>query len=336
MLSKFFIVGHRFYRRQSVASERLREHICASSRGSFQSAGLDHAQRVRRDLRWTRRRAGYVSSDDDGLGANHGEARSASRWSCGPLRFSRHWTRRGAAALVQQLARQVDAQMPWGAATAPSAARCGRRQGVAATVWHDPVVERRGRHSGAVLLRGGAGGRVPRGDGHVRERSWEVSAWCGMPQVPAKPVGPVTFATWTDPRRERLQRSVPQGWKAVGGTYRLSATDIRSGVTLASPDGQIRVRDRRFEAGDVHRAKSDDGLRGNPRRDVLQAWRRVEVADPAVHGGPAGCTRVRAKYVSRESGPADGFEQRARRPGGDLGQRARGEGMPNARLTAGE
>jgi hypothetical protein len=34
---------------------------------------------------------------------------------------------------------------------------------------------------------------------------------------------------------------MPEGWKAVGGAYRLSATDVRIGAVLGPPDGQMRV-----------------------------------------------------------------------------------------------
>jgi hypothetical protein len=49
------------------------------------------------------------------------------------------------------------------------------------------------------------------------------------------------FSTWTDPHEGAFQVSVPQGWKVVGGTYRLSAEDIRYGVVMDSPDGQVRA-----------------------------------------------------------------------------------------------
>jgi len=57
----------------------------------------------------------------------------------------------------------------------------------------------------------------------------------------AKPIGATTLVTWTDPRENAFTISIPEGWKAVGGAYRLSATDVRIGVVLGSPDGQMRV-----------------------------------------------------------------------------------------------
>src|SRR5579862_4799013 len=77
-------------------------------------------------------------------------------------------------------------------------------------------------------------------------RSFHVVQAPAAPGAPAtanaKPAGPIAFTTWTDPRENAYTVSVPQGWQAVGGAYRLSATDVRSGVALASPDGQMRVR----------------------------------------------------------------------------------------------
>jgi hypothetical protein len=49
------------------------------------------------------------------------------------------------------------------------------------------------------------------------------------------------FSTWTDPHEGAFQVSVPQGWHAIGGTYRLSAEDVRYGVVMDSPDGQVRA-----------------------------------------------------------------------------------------------
>src|SRR4029077_19333839 len=51
----------------------------------------------------------------------------------------------------------------------------------------------------------------------------------------------MNFVTRTDPRENAFTIAVPEGWKAVGGAYRLSATDVRIGVALGSPDGQMRI-----------------------------------------------------------------------------------------------
>jgi hypothetical protein len=52
---------------------------------------------------------------------------------------------------------------------------------------------------------------------------------------------PLTFVGWNDPHEGAFTVSVPQGWQVIGGAYRLSATDIRYALTMASPDGQVRA-----------------------------------------------------------------------------------------------
>jgi len=51
----------------------------------------------------------------------------------------------------------------------------------------------------------------------------------------------ISYVRWTDPHEGAFNLVVPQGWRVIGGAYRLSATDIRNGVTMMSPDGQIRI-----------------------------------------------------------------------------------------------
>ena len=55
--------------------------------------------------------------------------------------------------------------------------------------------------------------------------------------------GPATlsFVNWSDPHEGAFSIGVPQGWHVIGGTYRLSATDVRSAINMGSPDGQLRV-----------------------------------------------------------------------------------------------
>src|ERR1700722_11002913 len=51
----------------------------------------------------------------------------------------------------------------------------------------------------------------------------------------------INYVRWTDPHEGAFNMVVPQGWHVIGGAYRLSPTDIRNGVTMMSPDGQIRI-----------------------------------------------------------------------------------------------
>jgi hypothetical protein len=53
--------------------------------------------------------------------------------------------------------------------------------------------------------------------------------------------GNLSFVSWNDPHEGAFTVSVPLGWKVIGGAYRLSATDVRYAITMASPDGQVRA-----------------------------------------------------------------------------------------------
>ncbi|HTC62417.1 MAG TPA: SHOCT domain-containing protein [Candidatus Saccharimonadales bacterium] len=58
----------------------------------------------------------------------------------------------------------------------------------------------------------------------------------------ASAIGKVfSFVNWTDPHEGAFDVSVPQGWHAIGGTYRLSPLDVRYAVAMDSPDGQLRA-----------------------------------------------------------------------------------------------
>jgi len=51
----------------------------------------------------------------------------------------------------------------------------------------------------------------------------------------------INYVRWTDPHEGAFNMVVPQGWHVIGGAYRMSPTDIRNGVTMMSPDGQVRI-----------------------------------------------------------------------------------------------
>jgi hypothetical protein len=68
----------------------------------------------------------------------------------------------------------------------------------------------------------------------VQQQTDRVAAPGGSPQTNS-------FIRWTDPRENAFSVNVPQGWKTVGGLYRLSATDVRPSLQLVSPDHQLWV-----------------------------------------------------------------------------------------------
>jgi hypothetical protein len=53
--------------------------------------------------------------------------------------------------------------------------------------------------------------------------------------------GQLQFIQWNEPHEHMFSVAVPQGWQVLGGAYRLTATDVRTGMLLSSPDNQIRV-----------------------------------------------------------------------------------------------
>ncbi len=244
---------------------------------------------------------------------------------------------RGAAALVQQLARQVDSQMPWGAAAATGGAvraigKSPQRNGAAMMTWSAST-------SGTSVLfycvEAPASAYRPETDTFAAIlRSFRVV----QETAPAtKPGAPIAFTTWTEPRENAFSISVPQGWKTVGGMYRLSATDIRSGVTLASPDGQIRVLLGDSNLGtfiEPNQMMAYAGLRegmyyglGDGSQLLIRRYMNGQQA-----------AQVYAQtYVSKECSGLQISSNNARADVAEtFGPRARSEGMPNAQLTAGD
>jgi len=153
---------------------------------------------------------------------------------------------RHAAVLLPQLAHRVDAQMPWG--RVQSLQRVARAFGSG------------GQGSGAALLSWANG---PSGTSvylYCLEAPTDVyrsstDSFVGIlnsfhivqdPSLKDLPqsgssAGALTFVNWNDPREGAFSVGVPQGWRVIGGTYRLSATDVRYALAMGSPDGQLRV-----------------------------------------------------------------------------------------------
>ena len=49
------------------------------------------------------------------------------------------------------------------------------------------------------------------------------------------------WTTYTDPGAHAFTVEVPAGWQVAGGTQRISASDIREGVVMRSPDGAVQL-----------------------------------------------------------------------------------------------
>jgi hypothetical protein len=158
----------------------------------------------------------------------------------------------GAARLVMQLARRLDSSLSWTPATAPgNAAR---------------VIARGLPQSGAAASRSGTTlmtwSNTPKGaavtiyeleappdvyrssaDTFVRIlQSFRGSQDNAPSQTGGRAsTGPVTYVNWSDPLEGAFTIQVPKGWQVAGGAFHLTATDVRSSVTMISPDGQMRI-----------------------------------------------------------------------------------------------
>lgn len=251
---------------------------------------------------------------------------------------------RGAGALVQQLARKVDSQMPWGAAE-PSQnvvrviARGGQRSGAAMMTWAS------GPNGTAVYL---YCVEAPTELYHSSTdtfvgilKSFHVVQDPALKNAGAQAnsagSAPLSFVRWTDPHEGAFSMSVPQGWQVIGGAYRLSATDIRNGVTMVSPDGQTRVA-----VGD-----SNLGVFTQPTQMLALGGLREGGYQTLGDGTKLEIRR----YLSGQQFAREYVEGFARRQCGDLridsnnarqdlassfGQSARNEGMGNGQITAGD
>jgi hypothetical protein len=151
---------------------------------------------------------------------------------------------RGAAALVQELARKFNVLMPWGAVqTLPGAARI-TGQGAQRTA--AGILRWANNPGGASIYFYGVeapsdvyGNSVDVFAGVLR--SFGVVQDPGLKNLAGGVPTALKFTTWSDPHEGAFRVSVPEGWHVVGGTYRLSAEDVRYGVVMDSPDGQVRA-----------------------------------------------------------------------------------------------
>lgn len=154
---------------------------------------------------------------------------------------------RGAAALLQELARKFNVLMPWG--TVQSLQSAARVTGQGAQRTAAGILRWANNPGGASIYFYGVeapsdvyGNSVDVFAGVLR--SFGVVQDPGLKNLAGGLGGAPTalnFTTWSDPHEGAFHVSVPVGWHVVGGTYRLSAEDVRYGVVMDSPDGQVRA-----------------------------------------------------------------------------------------------
>jgi hypothetical protein len=155
---------------------------------------------------------------------------------------------RGAGALLQKLARQVDGQLTWGAPESGSnivrvIAKTAQRNAAAMLSWAvgtegtsvflycveaPPEVYRNSSDTFVRVLK----------SFHIVQDPSMKSA--GGPSNASASTA-INFVNWNDPREGAFSVHVPQGWGVIGGAYRMTATDVRYSLNMASPDGQVHV-----------------------------------------------------------------------------------------------
>jgi hypothetical protein len=153
-----------------------------------------------------------------------------------------------AAVLLPQLAQRVDAQMPWGRVqslqrVARTFASGGQRSGAALLSWANTA-----SGASAYFYCVEAPTDVYRSstDSFVGIlNSFHIIQDPSLKNLPESAngsgAGALSFVNWNDPREGAFSVAVPQGWRVIGGTYRLSATDVRYALAMGAPDGQVRA-----------------------------------------------------------------------------------------------
>ena len=154
---------------------------------------------------------------------------------------------RGAAALLQQLARSLNGQMRWAAPEASAnvlrvVAKTSQRNATAMLSWAvgpggtsvylycveaPPDVYRTSADAFVHILR----------SFHIVQ---DPSMRDGGAAFGAGATA-INFVSWRDPHEGAFSVGVPQRWQVIGGAYRLSATDVRYALHMASPDNQVHV-----------------------------------------------------------------------------------------------
>ena len=153
-----------------------------------------------------------------------------------------------AGALLPQLAGKVDPQMPWSRGQSVNGAvrafaSGGQRSGAALLSWANSA---NGASAYFYCLEAPTDVYRNSADSFVRIlNSFHVVQDPSLKNLSqggiASGAAALSFVNWTDPREGAFSVGVPQGWRVIGGAYRLSATDVRYAIDMGSPDGQLRV-----------------------------------------------------------------------------------------------
>jgi hypothetical protein len=249
-----------------------------------------------------------------------------------------------AAVLLPQLAQKVDAQMPWGPVqslqkVARAFASAGQRSGTALLSWANGAS---GASAYLYCLEGPTDVYRSSTVSFVRIlNSFHIVQDPSLKNLPistnGSSSGALSFVTWNDPREGAFSVSIPQGWRVIGGTYRLSANDVRHALAMGSPDGQVRVT-----IGD-----SNIGLFTQPSQMLAMAGLReggyygmgdgTKLEIRRYIPGPQFARSYAQIFVSRQ---CSGLQVQSNNVRQDLvstfSQSARNEGLGSLNLTAGD
>lgn len=154
-----------------------------------------------------------------------------------------------ATVLLPQLAGKVDTQMSWGRVqSTPGTVRAfasgtGQRSGAALLSWANGAS---GASAYFYCLEAPSDVYRNSMDSFVRIlKSFHVVQDPSLKDVEqnGRAAGPaaMNFVNWNDPHEGAFSVGVPQGWRVIGGSYRLSVTDVRYAIAMGSPDGQVRA-----------------------------------------------------------------------------------------------
>lgn len=249
---------------------------------------------------------------------------------------------RGAAALLAQLARKTEPQLPWSAAqplqgALRAIASTSQLNAAAMLSWAAssagtsayfyciearPQIYRASTDSFVGIL-----------------KSFHVVQDPALKNLAANASGAdaLNFGNWSDPHEGAFSLAVPQGWQVIGGSYRLSATDVRYAVMMGSPDGQIRAAVGDSSIGGFIQPSQMLAMAGLREGGMYMLGDGSKLEIRRYIDG-ASFARVYAQnFVSRQ---CPGLQVTSSSPRQDLAatflQAAHNEGARNAYLTAGD
>jgi hypothetical protein len=250
----------------------------------------------------------------------------------------------GAAALVQDLARKVDEQLSWTPA-APSQnvahafAKGGQRNAAAMLTWSAGT---NGTEAYLYCVEAPAAIYASSTDTFVAVlTSFHVVQDPALKNAQRQAGGSapatISYVRWTDPHEGAFNMVVPQGWQVIGGAYRLSATDIRNGVTMMSPDGQVRIYVGDSNLGiftQPNQMLAMGGLREGG-YEMLGDGTKLEIRRYVT--GQQFASNYAAGPLQRQCAGLQVQSNNARPDiAATFGQLARNEGMPGAQIAAGD